>query len=287
MDRAVCEILGQDPLEVAYLDSGNHDVARVTTGAASYVLKGFEGNRYGAYEREMGMRECLRRFSGLQFPRILGSVELGETRYVLMEDAAGERLGEAWSRDHARAGAEMSALGRMLGSLHEIPVAGAERLLEREKVLFSRRYFDWMADTMAPYWRRDGQPRLLRRCYEVVTSTAVDEVVIHGDFGPHQVVVNSQGEWILIDFEYAALGAFADDLGGTEVRLKRQGYPNIEGFLRGYESRRGGSTAQYEPVRAAYKAYNLLAILTYCLAQRGEEPPGGELERLERLLASL
>lgn len=283
---AVRGILGEEARRVASLDSGNNDVLRVNTSSASYVLKCFKRDRYGAYEREIGMRECLRHFSRIEFPDIVGCAELDGNRYVLMEDVAGERLDEIWSKDRTRASKQMSTLGRMLGSLHEIPVAEAKHFLEREEVLYAEHYFVWMIDTIAPYLRAADQILLLRKCYEVIMSTPVEGVVIHGDFGPHQVVVDSQGRWILIDFEYAALGTFADDLAGAEVRLEQEGYPNIEGFLGGYESV-WGALAEYESVRSAYKAYNLLAMLTYRLAHRGKEPPTEELDRLERLLASM
>ncbi len=282
----VSEILGGAPNEITYLDSGNNDVVRVQAADTGYVLKRFETDRYRAYEREIGMRECLRYDGRIAFPDILASVERGGTRYALMEDMAGERLQEIWNRNPTRVAEEMSTLGRVLGFLHEIPVEGARRFLEREDVLFSEEYFGWMMETIAPYSEPTGQGRLLRRCYEVVRGTPVEEVVIHGDFGPHQVIVDSQGQWVLVDFEYAALGAFADDLGGAEVRLERQDYANIEGFLAGYESVRG-TLGEYESVRAAYKAYNLLAMLTYRLAYRGEEPPAEAMDRLASLLASL
>jgi Ser/Thr protein kinase RdoA (MazF antagonist) len=203
-----------------------------------------------------------------------------------MRHIEGERLGEIWSKDRTQASKQLSTLGRMLGSLHEIPVAEAKHFLEREEALYAEDYFVWMMDTIAPYLRAADQTLFLRRCYEVVTSSSVEEVVIHADFGPHQIIVDSQGRWILIDFEYAAIGTFADDLAGAEVRLEQMAYPSIAGFLRGYESVRG-TLGEYESVRSAYKAYNLLAMLTYRLARKGEEPSTEESDRLKGLLASL
>ncbi len=283
---AARDILGVEPREIIHLDSGNNDVVRVEAECAHYILKRFRSTRYRAYEREVGMRECLRHDDRITFPGILASLEREGTHYALMEDIAGERLQEIWNRNPTRVGEETSTLGRMLGLLHEIPADGAHRFLEREDVLFSPEYFGWMMETIAPYSEPMGQSHLLRTCYGVVSGTSLEEVVIHGDFGPHQVVVDSRGQWVLMDFEYAALGAFADDLGGTEVRLEQQNYGNVEGFLEGYKSVRG-TLGEYQKVRAAYKAYNLLAMLTYLLAYRGEEPPAEEMNRLGNLLASL
>ena len=283
---AIQKILGEEPYRVTSLDSGNNEVFRVKTTGASYVLKCYERNRYMAYEREVGMRECLRQFSHITYPSILGSTELGENRYILMEDVPGKSLIEIWNQDSTRASKEMNVLGRMLGSLHEIPVVDAKLFLEREKVLFAENYFLWMVDTITPYLKAADPTSLLRKCYEVVKSTPVEEVVIHADFGPHQVIVDSLEQWILMDFEYAALGAFADDLAGTEVRLEQKDFSNIDGFLIGYDSVRG-HLSEYELVRSAYKAYNLLAMLTYGLSNRREVPSTGECERLSCLLASL
>jgi Ser/Thr protein kinase RdoA (MazF antagonist) len=283
---AVCEILGEETRRVTSLDSGNNNVLRVKTISGSYVLKCYQRNRYRAFEREVGMRECLRHFSRIEYPSIVGSVELGANRYILMEDVSGETLVEIWNQDRTRANKEMCILGRMLGSLHEIPAAQAKHFLAREEVLFTENYFAWMMKTITPYLSLPDQTYLLRKCYKTVTSTPVEEVVIHADFGPHQVIIDSQGKWILMDFEYAALGAFADDLAGTEVRLEQSGFSNIEGFLGGYGSVRG-DFSDYTPVRSAYKVYNLLAMLTYGLSQKGEKPSTGECERLEGLLASL
>jgi hypothetical protein len=132
----------------------------------------------------------------------------------------------------------------------------------------------------------NNQRRLLSRCYDIVTSSGVEDVVIHGDFGPHQIIVDSQSLWFLVDFEYAAIGPSADDLGGTEVRLEQAKFPNIDAFLTGYGGHRLVLTG-YGPVRSAFKAYNLLAMLTYTIAHQDKEPPTGELKRLEQLLASL
>jgi len=120
---ALREILGEEPRSVATLDSSNNDVLRVRTHSASYVLKCFERDRHRAYEREVGMRDCLRHFSRIEFPDIVGCTELDGIRYILMEDVAGERLDEIWSKDRTRASKQINTLGRMLGSLHEIPVA--------------------------------------------------------------------------------------------------------------------------------------------------------------------
>jgi Ser/Thr protein kinase RdoA (MazF antagonist) len=284
---ALYELLGEEPRRITPLKSGNNGVFQVETGGGeSYILKCFEEKRPGAYEREIGMRECLRRFSDVRYPRIIDCATLMGRRFVLMERVVGESLENIWSRDKERTGNEVSALGRMLAFIHSIPLAEAKRFLKREEVLYSEEYFAWMLNEIGSYARTTDQLLQLSRCYEVVRGSLVEEVVIHADFGPHQVIVDREGDWVLVDFEYAALAAFADDVAGTEVRLEQKGFRSVEEFLAGYGSLRP-VLREYEEVRSAYKAYNLLAMLTYRLAQKGEEPPAGELCRLGGLLAEL
>jgi len=281
------EMLDAKPEYVTPLTLSNNDVFAVRMDKeTSYILKCFERNRYGACERELGMRECLRRFSDIAFPRIIKSVELSGSRHVLMERIVGDSLKEVWEEDNERACQEMSTLGSMLASLHGIPVAHARSFLTQEEVLYTEQYFSWMLKTITPYLGLNNQRRLLSRCYDIVTNSGVENVVIHGDFGPHQIIVDSQSRWFLVDFEYAAIGPFADDLGGTEVRLEQAKFPNIDAFLTGYRDHCPVLTS-YEPVRSAFKTYNLLAMLTYTIAHQDKEPPIGELKRLEQLLAGL
>jgi hypothetical protein len=100
---AVREIIGEEPRRVACLGSGNNDVLRVETSSTSYVLKCFERDQHRAYGGEIGMRECLRCFTRIAFPTIVGCAELGENRYVLMRHVEGERLGEIWSKYRTQA----------------------------------------------------------------------------------------------------------------------------------------------------------------------------------------
>ncbi len=122
--------------------------------------------------------------------------------------------------------------------------------------------------------------------FDVVTSSTYEEVIIHGDFEPHQIVVGSGGEWMLMDFEYAGLGAAVDDLMGTEIRLEQKGYAGRERFLAGYERIRGSSAGDGR-IKTGYKVYNLLAMLTYALAHRLEKPSLSAVGRLEELLTDL
>lgn len=285
VNLALNEFLNESPIRVVALPSSNNDVHRIETGDTIYILKSFRTERHRAYEREVGMRECLSRYSQIKFPEIIEYTEIGNERYVLMEHVSGKNLEEIWDLESVKAW-EMKKLGEMLGLLHEIPVADAKHFLEREETLFSERYFKWMVEKILPFFGKKDLDLSLNKCYEVITNTKGKEVVIHADFGPHQVIVDKQGNWVLVDFEYAAIGVFVDDLAGAEVRLEQKEYPKINRFLEGYFSVQD-SLAEYELLRNVYKAYNLLAMLTYGLSHREVKPPSREMNRLESILEEL
>jgi aminoglycoside phosphotransferase (APT) family kinase protein len=284
VDSVLSILLGDSLRQVSRLTSGNNQVFRVrSAGGHEYLLKCFDKAREVAFQREVGMRECLRRYGDISFPEIIGHTTLGEVRYILMEYVTGDSLEEVWAQDQGRPPLEMARLGRLLARLHGIPVDQVRSFLAREDELYSHHHFSRMMAQIDPYVRGPHQIAALKRCHELIRKSVVREVVIHGDFGPHQVVVDKDDTWFLVDFEYSALGAFADDLAGTEVRLDQRGYAT-EPFLAGYAAVRHLS-AQYETVRSAYKAYSLLAILTYRLAWKDEEPPERDLRILSGLLA--
>jgi Ser/Thr protein kinase RdoA (MazF antagonist) len=280
------KLLKENPKRVISLDSNNNNVFKVETNRAVYILKCFEERGYGAFNREFGMRACLQQFSDIRFPSIIRELEWGKNRYILMEYVPGTRLDKIWNKEAGQIREQMNSLGEMLGMLHEIPVSEGKQFLEREEVLYTEEYFLWMLDTIAPYLRGKKSASLLEMCYDLVTSSSCEEVIIHGDFGPHQVVVGLDREWVLMDFEYAGLGAAVDDLTGTEIRLEQKGYAGRERFLAGYERIRGSSAGEGK-IKTGYKVYNLLAMLTYDLAHRMKKPSIREVERLVELLTDL
>jgi Ser/Thr protein kinase RdoA (MazF antagonist) len=109
-----------------------------------------------------------------------------------------------------------------------------------------------------------GLEQALELCYRRVTEgiRSLPEVIVHGDYGAHQIIVDRSGDWHLVDYEFAVRGPFADDVGGCEARLLRRGIRDRECFLRGY-AKVAGSVEGYAAFRAAFMAYNLLAMLTY------------------------
>lgn len=166
------------------------------------------------------MRELLQSVEGIAFPQVLHAGELDNHRFILMEKVTGDNLDTLWQQDIERANHEMHRLGEMLARLHKIPLARAKPLLPSEETLYSEQYLAWMMETIAPYFPAEKTSARLIECCEIVTQRGLEMVVTHGDFGPHQVIVDEQGRWVLLDFEYAVISPFADDLADTEVRLE-------------------------------------------------------------------
>ena len=278
--------LGLTARRIAPLSETNNQVFRVqASDNAQYLLKCFSVSRADAYQREVGMRECLAEFSDIRCPMIIRSVEVDDTHYALFEYVIGESLESLWDADQRRASNEMERLGAMLASLHQLPVEQAQAFLSYEETLYSETYFAGMADTIAPYLRAKDIERTLDGCFTIITRQDLEQVVTHADFGPHQIIASPNGQWVLLDFEFAAIAPFADDLGGAEIHLEQKHYPEIERFLNGYATLRP-VLADYQPVRNAFKALNLLAMLTYAI-RRGKMPRKQELNRLSQLLSAV
>jgi thiamine kinase-like enzyme len=110
----------------------------------------------------------------------------------------------------------------MLASLHQIPVSAAEPFLHREEKPFSEDYTLWMLERIAPYLPSPDLRAKLDSCFRTIQEAPLKETISHGDFCPHQVIVDLSGRWVLMDFEYATITPFADDLSGAEVRLERR-----------------------------------------------------------------
>ena len=278
--------LGLAARRIAPLSETNNQVFRVQArDNTQYLLKCFDASRADAYQSEVGMRECLAQFSDIRCPTIIRATEVDGTHYALFEYVIGESLESLWDSDHLRASSEMERLGVMLASLHKIPVEQAQAFLSYEETLYSETYFAKVADTITPYLRAKDFEKTLEECFSIVTQQDLEHVVTHADFGPHQIIARPNGQWVMLDFEFAAIAPFADDLGGAEIHLEQKHYPDIERFLNGYATLRP-VLADYQPVRNAFKALNLLAMLTYTI-RRGQMPRKQELNRLSKLLSAV
>jgi aminoglycoside phosphotransferase (APT) family kinase protein len=270
-----------DPVE----DTGGFVQFLTLDSGARYVLKCFEGEDGSMVEREAGMRACLRESTDIEFPEILDVAEIDGDRYMLMEHIEGERLDTRWRNDPSIVPDGMARLGALMGEIHAIPLEQAQRHLSEDPSIYTESFFAQASASIAPFLTPDERAAL-SDCHRIVNDGPLEQVVLHGDFAPLQVIVRPDGRWVLFDFEFAMLGPFADDLAGAEVRMERLGFPNAEPFLTAYENVQP-RLAAYEPVRAAYKAYLLLTILSTAITRDEETPTARDLERLRHLLSDL
>lgn len=267
----------------ATLEAVSHShnaVFRVVDGDAQYMLKWFPPERDTAYWRERQMRACLAANTAINFPRILEVVEKDDHHYVLMDAVTGESLLARWRAQPTAPEAEMRRLGVLLADLHNVPLDAAAAFVEPETIFFSAKHREKMQRAIAPYLPDAAGWVDACFCRVVAAMSRLPIVLSHADFGPHQVIVQAE-EWVLLDFEFATISPFADDLSGTEARMQRWGF-RTGAFLSGYfsvHSRR----KEYESIRHDFMAYNLLAIVTYRL-QNGKVPTPAELEMLRHLL---
>lgn len=281
--RALFPGNGVRPEPVAGTDGVVHRVIR--DSGETYILKWFAPDQVSPFEREVGMRECLHTFTDIEHPEILDHIDLDGERYLLMEFIEGEHLIGLWREEPLRVPDDMSRLGTMLGSIHAIPLASAEEILDEDLTIYAPEFFSRMAATLKPFLSSEEQAALLE-CFQRVTDESLEQTVLHGDFGPHQVIVRPDGRWVLFDFEFAMTGPFADDLGGAEVRMQRFGFADTEAFLSGYEQVHSRWSA-YQPVRDAFRAYLLLTILSTAIMRDAETPSPQDLALLRRLLERL
>lgn len=149
-----------------------------------------------------------------------------------MEFLSGDVLLVLWRQRPESMRHEATRLGEILAAFHSVPLADAAPSLSAEETLYSEEYFRRMLEISTGFTGGE-QTAALHRCRQRILASARRDVLIHGDFGPHQIIVDGKGRWSLVDFEYAAVGSFADDVAGTELRLEQQSFP-VEGFLRGY-----------------------------------------------------
>lgn len=262
------------------LAHSNNAVFLARQGDAQFVLKWFTPQRHDAFQRERQMRECLAQETAIDFPHLLEISEQDGHHYALMEYVSGEPLIDRWLAAEVVPDAALHRLGRLLAELHRIPLAAASTFVEPETVLFSSAYKDRMKNLIAPYLPDAGAA--IDACHHRITEAndRLPHVLTHGDFGPHQVIVSGK-RWVLIDFEFATLSPFADDLAGTEARLMQQGFsttPLLEGYFVTHAWQ-----DEYASVRRDFMAYNLLAMLTYA-AKSGKLVAPQRLAALQTLL---
>lgn len=262
------------------LAHSNNAIFLAQQGEAQFVLKWFTPQRQDAFQREKQMRECLARETAIDFPRLVESHSQDGHHYVLMEYVSGEPLLDRWLANEVVPDAELHRLGRLLAELHRVPLAAASTFVKPDTVLFSSAYKDKMKTLITPYL--PDTDVAIDACHQriIQANATLPHVLTHGDFGPHQIIVSGD-RWVLIDFEFATLSPFADDLAATEARLIQQEFstaPLLEGYFETH-----GRQDVYARVRRDFMAYNLLAMLTYAV-KSGNSVNTQRLDSLRTLL---
>lgn len=250
-----------DDAQLTPLSATNNAVFLIQNNEKRFVLKTFAQERM--YLRETQMRDCLRQETQIHFPKIIETVQQENVYYTLMEFITGDSLLDVWRRTGTAPEEDLRRLGHLLADLHSVSLSRAMSFLEPETILFSEQYKDQMKQLIMHHV--PGINSAIDACHAriIQAQDTLAQTVIHADFGPHQVIV-ADDQWVLLDFEFATLGSFADDLAGTEARLKRWDYESAR-FLDGYFAVHHRREA-YEMVRQDFMAYNLLAIITYALS---------------------
>ncbi len=271
-------MLGPGAVEHAPLPASHNHVYRLSHQSGTYLLKRFPSDREQSFVRERRLNSHLVRHGWTATPRLLATHSDESGHYALYEFIEGESLSKLWDSNSARIPEDLRRLGVLLGELHAVPLQYAD--LTPEETLFTRAYFDRMSAALDP-----SRTRLrvrMERCFERVSEghARLGDVVVHGDYGPHQIVVGQNERWYLLDFEFAVRGPFADDLGACEVRLARGSITRTEPLIEGYRSV-CPLYGQYDRYRAAFMAYNLMAIMTY-----SRRATTADRRLLERLLSS-
>jgi len=124
-----------------------------------------------------------------------------------------------------------------------------------------RVHLDWLLDLSGTVLDE------LRTLDRLLRRASLPRVVIHGDFGLHNLVFSSQGEATLLDFESARLEWRLSDLVGTLSRYRdRRGIYDLDHmrcFLEGYQAVSPLSTQECDLLPSVWRFRKLQSVLQY------------------------
>jgi len=124
-----------------------------------------------------------------------------------------------------------------------------------------RVHLDWLLNVSGPVLDE------LRTLDRLLRRASLPRVVIHGDFGLHNLVFHSPGEATVLDFESARLEWRLSDLVGTLSRYRdRRGNYDVDRmrcFLQGYQAVSPLSAQECELLPAAWRFRKLQSVLQY------------------------
>ncbi len=165
-----------------------------------------------------------------------------ETGFLVMDRVEGETIARKILRDkpyaHARS-VLIGQLGEAAALLHAVAPESVPGLVEVQPLQKYREVLDLLGHHSPTF-------ELAFRWLEAHRPTAIDPVIVHGDFRLGNVIVQPNGLAAVLDWELAHLGDPAEDLGWLSVRAWRFGSPHevagigsIEDLLRAYHLANG------------------------------------------------
>ena len=162
-------------------------------------------------------------------------------RFIIMRAAAGRPDVQTWEPDphkRERLGTELASI---LARLHRLPLAGAPFSLPEggPGIVLG----DWLSG-----WRRQWEEigraewAQVSRAYDYLEANLPDVerlVIVHADYGLHNIMVDDGRITAVLDWEFAHAGDPAEDLAYTQGRL--EGFVHWERFLQDYIAAGGPS----------------------------------------------
>lgn len=194
---------------------------------------------------------------GIPVPRPLWLDEsaLGEPAFAT-DRSAGRCLGDVWGPSEPVSPRTAEQIAEVLARLHALdtsalPATPLPPMGDREEIVGAiderRAVLDAVADATQPYAALFAL--VLAWLREHVPGDVARPVVVHGDFGLHNILVGDSGPTAVLDWERAHLGDPAEDL--AYVRPSIEQILPWESFLRTYQEAGG---PRPDPDRLAYYA---------------------------------
>lgn len=224
-------------------------VVKVSAGGKKYILKGIPDDRDGESRGEQTIRgnttaHC---FLGNQkgiAPRIF-RLKGGKPAYYVKKDGYWFYLLE-WveGRPMQDTPEDEFLLGRLAGKLHTLNGYSCPSALDEDK----QRFYDWFCEK--PF--KAAFDQLLD---QIPDFGLHDRCFIHTDLGPHNTIVRTDGEAVLIDLDDSGIGSRYLDLGWafimqfvehTEQMQLSYRFDLAQAFLEGYYGTARISQMEYD-----------------------------------------
>jgi aminoglycoside phosphotransferase (APT) family kinase protein len=171
--------------------------------------------------------------------------------FLISRRVDGEVAGDARTGELSRPAKELTKqLADVLAQLHRVPVDTLPLPPELSAAPDESPVQNLVQHWMSQYQRQVAEPSaLLEAGFERLLAGEPDHeqmVIVHGDIGYHNLMVDDSGTATLIDWELAHIGDPAEDICGARIFVEREGL--FDYFLERYEAE-GGPTPSAERLR--------------------------------------